>query len=34
MMAASVVALLPLITLFFLAQRYITKSLLLTGLKG
>jgi multiple sugar transport system permease protein len=34
LMAASVVALFPLIVLFFLAQRYITKALLLTGTKG
>ncbi len=34
LMAASVVALFPLLILFFLAQRYITKGLLLTGSKG
>ncbi len=34
LMAASVVALFPLVLLFFLAQRYITKGLLLTGTKG
>ena len=34
LMAASVVALFPLLLLFFLAQRYITKGLLLTGTKG
>jgi len=34
LMAASVVALFPLLVLFFLAQRYITKGLLLTGSKG
>ena len=34
LMAASVVALFPLLILFFLAQRYITKGLLLTGTKG
>jgi len=34
LMAASVVALFPLLVLFFLAQRYITKGLLLTGTKG
>ena len=34
LMAASVVALFPLLVIFFLAQRYITKGLLLTGTKG
>jgi ABC-type glycerol-3-phosphate transport system permease component len=34
LMAASVVALFPLLLLFFVAQRYITKALLLTGSKG
>jgi ABC-type glycerol-3-phosphate transport system permease component len=34
LMAASVVALFPLLLLFFLAQRYITKALLLTGSKA
>jgi len=34
LMAASVVALFPLLVLFFLAQRYITKGLLLTGTKA
>ena len=34
LMAASVVALSPLLLLFFLAQRYITRGLLLTGTKG
>jgi len=34
LMAASVVALFPLLLLFFLAQRYITKGLLLTGTKA
>jgi len=34
LMAASVVALFPLLILFFLAQRYITKGLLLTGTKA
>ena len=34
LMAASVVALFPLLILFFLAQRYITKGLLLTGSKA
>jgi len=34
LMAASVVALFPLVLLFFLAQRYITKALLLTGSKA
>ncbi|HOX38097.1 MAG TPA: carbohydrate ABC transporter permease [Candidatus Brocadiia bacterium] len=34
LMAASVVALFPLLILFFLSQRYITKGLLLTGSKG
>ena len=34
LMAASVVALCPLVLLFFFAQRHITQSLLLTGSKG
>jgi len=34
LMAASVVALFPLLIIFFLAQRYITKGLLLTGTKA
>jgi len=34
LMAASMVALLPLLLLFFFSQRYITRSLLLTGSKG
>ena len=34
LMAASVVATVPLVILFFLAQRYFTRSLLLTGSKG
>ena len=34
LMAASIVALTPLLLLFFLSQRYITKSLLLTGTKA
>jgi len=34
LMAASVVALFPLLILFFVAQRHITKALLLTGSKG
>ena len=34
LMAASLVALLPLLLLFFLSQRYISKSLLLTGSKA
>ena len=34
LMAASVVALSPPLLLFFFAQRYITKGLLLTGTKG
>jgi len=34
LMAASVVGLFPLLILFFVAQRYITKALLLTGSKG
>ena len=34
LMAASMVALLPLLLLFFFSQRYITRSLLLIGSKG
>jgi len=34
MMAASIVAVLPLIVIFFFAQRYFVRSLLLTGTKG
>ena len=34
LMAASVVSLLPMITLYFFAQKYVVEGITLTGLKG
>jgi multiple sugar transport system permease protein len=34
MMAASIIALLPILVLFFAAQRYFVSGIVLTGIKG